>query len=180
MSNKTALIFSFALGVGVGVFSTWKYFRNKYEKIAQDEIDSVKEVFSKRAEIKKHQNKSDINVYQTLIEKNGYKNYSNEEHIDASTADEEEEEFMMGPYVITPDEFGEKDNYEQISLTYYIDGILADDFDEPIDDIDDVIGLTAVNHFGEYEPDSVFVRNDERKCDYEVLLDQREYSKIHE
>ena len=86
----------------------------------------------------------------------------------------------MGPYVITPDEFGEKDNYEQISLTYYIDGILADDFDEPIDDIDDVIGLTAVNHFGEYEPDSVFVRNDERKCDYEVLLDQREYSKIHE
>lgn len=180
MSNKMTLIFSFALGVGVGVFSTWKYFRNKYEEIAQDEIDSVKEVFSKRAEIKKHPDKSDINEYQTLIEKNGYKNYSNEEHIDASTADEEEEEFMMGPYVITPDEFGEKDDYEQISLTYYIDGILADDFDEPIDDIDDVIGLTAVNHFGEYEPDSVFVRNDERKCDYEVLLDQREYSKIHE
>ena len=36
----------------------------------------------------------------------------------------------------------------------------------------------ALNHFGEYEDDSVFVRCDERKCDYEILLDQRSFSEV--
>ena len=29
--------------------------------------------------------------------------------------------------------------------------------------------------FGEYEEDSVFVRDDERKIDYEILADTRNY-----
>ena len=35
-----------------------------------------------------------------------------------------------------------------------------------------------MSHFGEYEDDSVFVRNDDRKCDYEILMDQRLYSDV--
>jgi hypothetical protein len=82
------------------------------------------------------------------------------------------------PYVITPEEFGDLDDYETISLTYYADLILADDNDVIVDDIEDVVGFDSLNSFGEYEDDSVFVRNDRLKCDYEILLDQRKYSDV--
>ena len=38
----------FTAGVAIGVAASWKFFENKYKKIAQEEIDSVKEVFSRR------------------------------------------------------------------------------------------------------------------------------------
>ncbi len=44
-----------------------------------------------------------------------------------------------------------------------------------VDDIEETVGIDSLTHFGEYEDDSVFVRNDERKCDYEILLDHRDY-----
>ena len=81
-------------------------------------------------------------------------------------------------YIIRPDEFGEYDDYDTISLTYYADHILTDEDDEIVEDIEDKIGFDALSHFGEYEEDSVFVRNDRIKCDYEILLDQRKYSEV--
>ena len=85
---------------------------------------------------------------------------------------------MTGPYVITPEEFGELKEYETIELTYYADFVLADNRNNPIEDVDDVIGLDSLDHFGEYEDDSVFVRDDERKIDYQILLDPRKYSDV--
>ena len=70
------------------------------------------------------------------------------------------------------------DDYETFSLSYYSDGVVADDNDDLVDDVDEVIGLESLKHFGEYEDDSVFVRNDRLKCDYEILLDQRRYSDL--
>lgn len=84
----------------------------------------------------------------------------------------------MKPYVISPDEFGEFEDYERISLSYYADQILADEDDEKVEDVDNVVGLESLTHFGEFEDDSVFVRNDRLKCDYEILLDQRTYSDV--
>ena len=37
----------FSTGVAIGSFVTWKMVKTKYERIAQEEIDSVKETFSK-------------------------------------------------------------------------------------------------------------------------------------
>lgn len=46
------------------------------------------------------------------------------------------------PYVISPDDYGENDNYTQISLVYYAgDGVLADDEDEVVEDIEDILSL---------------------------------------
>lgn len=84
------------------------------------------------------------------------------------------------PHIITPEEFGENEEYDTISLTLYSDGVLADDADKPIDDVDEVIGKESLEHFGEYEDDSIFVRNDKLKCDYEVLIDERKYAQILE
>ena len=83
----------------------------------------------------------------------------------------------IGPYVISPEEFDEE-GYETISLTYYADGVLADEQNFPIEDVEDTVGKDALNSFGEYEDDSVYVRDDDKGIDYEILLDIRKYSEL--
>lgn len=89
-----------------------------------------------------------------------------------------DESEVVKPYIISPEEFGENDDYELICMTYYNDKVLADDDDNVVNDIEDTVGIEALSHFGEYEDDSVFVRNDILRCDYEILLDPREYSDV--
>lgn len=84
---------------------------------------------------------------------------------------------VEAPYVISPDEFGEIEGYTQISLTYFDDGILSDENGVIIDEPEDIVG-DALNHFGEYEEDSVFVRSDPKRCDYEILRDLRSYAEF--
>jgi len=186
--NKTINFMTFVLGVAVGSVVTWRYVEKKYEQIAQDEIDSVKEVFSKReaeftedteVQIKADnaREKPSIIEYAAHLHERGYTNYS--DMVDEKPEEVKEESMSIDkPYVITPEEFGDLDDYEIISLTYYADQILADDNDVIVDDIEDVVGFDSLNSFGEYEDDSVFVRNDRLKCDYEILLDQRKYSDV--
>ena len=116
--------------------------------------------------------------YTAKLREHGYTNYAD---IEPETKKEEEDEEFMDigtPYVIPPEEFGEFDDYEEIGLTYYADQVLTDDDDELVEDIEDTVGFDSLNHFGEYEDDSVFVRNDRLKCDYEILLDHRKYSDV--
>jgi len=187
MNNKTINFMIFVLGVAVGSVITRRYVEKKYEQIAQEEIDSVKEVFYKKmAEIAKKsaearikadnaKEKPDIIKYAARLREQGYTNYS--DMVDEKT-EEEESMSVDKPYVIAPEEFGELDDYETISLIYYADHVLADDNDEIVEDIENVVGFDSLNSFGEYEDDSVFVRNDRLKCDYEILLDQRRYSDV--
>jgi hypothetical protein len=107
------------------------------------------------------------------MKKLGYINYS-----DLKSEEGDRMEIDI-PYVITPEAFMEHEDYDHVTLTYYADGVLADENDEIIDNVDDVVGLESLKHFGEYEDDSVYVRNDGRKIDYEILLDNREYSEIN-
>ncbi len=185
--SRGAYVTTFFVGAMLGSAITWYFAKKKYEKIAQEEIDSVKEVFVK-SRIKEDlkvgeafhkglidgirdgekngiKTKPDISEYAELVQKYGGIVEKGKEAV-------VKEKY---PYVIPPEEFGEFDDYERISLTYYADGVLADDDGEVVDDVEDIVG-DALSHFGEYEDDSVFVRCDERKCDYEILLDHRAFS----
>lgn len=182
MSNKTVNLLIFAMGAAIGSVATWQYVKKKYEQIAQEEINSVKEVFSKkesessdvRVTVDMAKEKPNIAELASRLHEHGYTNYSNPSRENRK----EEAEPVNKPYVIAPEEFGEFDEYEQIGLTYYADHILTDENDELVEDVDDVVGFESLNRFGEYEDDSVFVRNDRLKCDYEILLDQRKYSDV--
>lgn len=164
----------FTFGAVGGAIVAGQYFRKKYERIAREEIDSVKEVFAKRkpeagdvrAKANRAKEKPVVTEYAAMVHKRDYKSKKEE-----NTMNDE-------PYVITPEEFGAKDDYDVVSFTYYADKLLADENDELVDDIKNVVGYDALNSFGEYEDDSVFVRNDRLKCDYEVLLDERKYMDI--
>lgn len=181
MINK---ILIFAAGVAIGSAVTWKVIKNKYEKLADEEIASVKEVWSKKhstdedvveanekdsktditQQPKKNQDFKDYRAIQEIIDENGYK----------------EEENYMDKYVISPEEYGESELPSE-SLTYWADGVVTDEanciMDE--DDIEETIGGDALTHFGEYEDDSVFVRNETLAKEYEILMDTRRFSDVY-
>lgn len=167
------------IGVVVGCTGTWKLAKKQHE----EEIRSVKETYSRRGAVvvkpvgddddaeKMQQRKESVVAYAERLRIEGYLSGEGEKQEDPHSVEDT-------PYVISPDEFGEMDGYETVSLTFYSDGTLADDNDEMIEDIEEIVGSDFRDHFGEYEEDSVFVRNDKRKCDYEILADQRPYSDI--
>lgn len=190
MSSKGMAFLAFIAGAGIGSVCTWQLLKRKYELIAQEEIDSVKAAYATRetgkslvegfcnglkvAEDRTQKDEGDVDFkkYASIIQKEGYTDYSR------SVEEKKGEAFVEKPYVISPEEFGEFEEYEKISLTYYADEVLADENDEEVDDVDEIVGDESLNHFGDYEDDSVFVRNDRLKCDYEILLDQRNYSDV--
>ena len=83
---------------------------------------------------------------------------------------------MYKPEVVAPEETWEKD-YPTISLTYYEgDQTLTDDQDKIITNVAELVGEDFASHFGEYEDDSVFIRNDKIGVYYEILRDYGSYS----
>lgn len=192
---KATNLIAFAIGAAVGSVTTWYLVKKKYEQIAQEEIDSVKEVFgskikydgpqdSDEAKAAFNREKPSVAEYAKLLSKEGYTNYSNSEtSTTADTESDKEEEkveapSLTSPYVISPDQFREFEDYDVISLRYYADHILADEDDRIVEDVEGIVGFESLNHFGEYEEDSVFVRNDRLKVDVEILLDQRDYNDV--
>lgn len=177
-------VLSFLGGAAVGSLITWKCVEKKYADIAEEEINSVKEVFTvPKVEIKKNPgvekqenisktatNKPSLAEYARKLKDGGYINYSNKPDIDEpkKVVDDEEK-----PYVIDPDMFGDDDEYDRVSLTLYADGILADE-DDTIINAEEVVG-DALDHMGEYEDDAVHVCNPLRKIYYEILADGRSY-----
>lgn len=171
--------FVFTLGFAVGVLSTWGYLKKKYEILAQEEINSVKSVFSKKNYEKQGEKitealKDELNDpdYKVIDEVKKYDTYMEKPENDELKPKNDR---LDKPYVISPDAFGEFENYERIGLIYYSDNVLTDEDDEIVDDIENIVGFEALSHFGEYEEDSVYVRNDRIKCDFEILKDNKEY-----
>ena len=178
----------FAVGAAIGSAVTWKFVKTKYERIAQEEIDSVKEVFSKRAAeddqldelanaandaIEKMNKQLDIRECAAIIQREGYTDYTKEKDVKGVANNDR-------PYVIEPEDYDTLDGYDAMELTYFGDKVLAHYNGEIIDEdeADEMIGLESLEKIGEYENDAVHVRNDSMECDFEVLLDLRNYSDV--
>lgn len=178
--NKTINgLLIFVGGAAVGSLTAWQVTKNYYAQRAQMEIDSVKEVFSKKfaEDVEEEENnvrprvigdKPSLEEYAKILNEKKYRPNDYIEEGDADETDEEE------PEVITPDEFGELD-YETVYLTYYADSVLATELDDVIEDIGGTIGQRSILHFGEYEEEILHVRNHQLRTDYEVTLDSRSF-----
>ena len=179
MNSSIKNLFIFAVGATIGSAVTWKLVKDKYESLANEEIASAYEHMkhskniplfsdgnSEDSETDSHVTLDKLREYKAIVDKY------------AAALVEEEVNDVEKPYVIKPEEFGEILEYESISLTYYADGVLADEYDDVIDDVDEIVGEESLTTFGQYEDSAVFVRNDARKTDYEILLDLRNYSDV--
>ena len=186
IKNGLTNVLIFATGAAIGSVVTWKLVKDKYAQIAQEEIDSVKEVFSRRESgtPKKEEDteestdeeerllwgEEDIQEAEDLAASCGYFNYSGLEMKKA--------EDKIKPYVIAPEEYGEKDDYEIETLYCFECGTLTNNLNEPVDDVENLVGKDFRDHIGDYEDDCVHIRNDELKTDFEILQDMRRYSDL--
>lgn len=79
------------------------------------------------------------------------------------------------PYIIDYPtyEYDRPDGYFASIIHYYTDGIYATEDDEvlAVTEVDDMIGLDAIDHFGTnpHDKDTVYIRNDSRRMDYELI-----------
>lgn len=197
MTSALNKMFIFIIGASIGSLVTWKLLEKRYNKMMNEEMRSMKEECNKKIgqtpdpeatvknESESEEKKDDTipdadtlkELYRKVLEKSKYSedkdygfemnHYTNMDDISAKP-----------PYVVSPEEFGNADGYDIISLNYYVDGVLADDWNDPIEDIEGTVGRDSLNHFGEYEDDSVFVRNDRLKVEYEILLSSRKFSDV--
>ena len=159
-NNGLYFVIGFVFGFVVG----YECAKSAGDKAKSEEVEALEEYYKGKLEEKND----------PVIEKNNAikraEEIAKEHKYGATPAVSAFDNPSEGPYQITPELFGEFDDYEQICLKYYENGVLVDD-DEVLDDIEinDAVGLGFSEHFGEYEMDAVYIRNDERRCDYEIL-----------
>ena len=188
----------FITGAAIGSVVTWKLIEKKYKDLADEEIESVIETFKNRKpRITKDNVKETvekvINKYkepketvEDIVTAEGY-SIEDEEETDEDddsnyTVDVDPGIEVIVPYVITPEQFGEYSEYGTKTLTYYADNVLTDEIDNPItsDEMETIIGPDALDHFGEYEDDSVYIRDEMNEMDYEILKSEKTFSEIQE
>ena len=186
----------FVAGAAIGSVVTWKLIEKKYKDLADEEIESVKETFKNRkSSITKDEVKETVEkvinkwkepkeTVEDIVTSEGYYTEDEEE-----TEEDDESNYTVDvdpgvevivPYVITPEQFGEYDEYGTKTLTYYADNVLTDEIDNPItsDEMITMIGPDALDHFGEYEDDSVYIRDETNEMDYEIKKSKKMFSEI--
>lgn len=200
MNTRLINVFAFAAGAAIGSVVTWKILKTKYRQTIDEEVnkqvESVKEAYNEFCkdaystvkgelkeledtinnmpeEIPENIHNIDIRQYRSLLTDEEYNDY---------TKAEGGAEMTKKPYVIPPEEYGEKLGYDMVSLQYYADGVLVDDAYnkyEP-DEIEALVGLESLKHFGDHEddPDVVYVRNEDRETDYEILAVEDRYEDL--
>lgn len=203
MNSYVKSTISFMAGAAVGAGLAIIFLKKKYDQMYQESAARMEEVYSELIKeqvpyeteggedpevlARLNREKPDLNEYARSIAKE-HKFVDYTKHAEIKTAGEIKEEHLekeaeepkkdIDIYTIDPNDFGEFDDYGHIFLTYYSDGILAEGEDILDDDeIENCVGLDYEDHFGEYEDDSVHIRNDRLKCDYEILADERTFEK---
>ena len=191
MKGTLSNLFIFTAGAVVGAIVTLKLVQEKYDRLYHEEVESYRDMMREKLDeeieekteetmerigqtLKNATEKPDIRTYAAKIQKEGYTDYAKTGKDGTSEPETVEDD---GPEVIEPDEFGELEDYDQVYLTYY-DGVLADDRDEVIEDVDNVVGTDSLSQIGKYAEDTVHVRNDFWHTYYEILRDKRNYADV--
>lgn len=188
----------FVAGAAIGSVVTWKLIEKKYKDLADEEIESVIETFKNRKpRITKDNVKETVEkvinkykepkeIVEDIVTAERY-SIENEEEIDEDdesnyTVNIDNDDTVITPYVIEPERFGEYNEYGTKTLTYYADNVLTDEIDNPItsEEMVTMIGPDALDHFGEYEDDSVYIRDEMNEMDYEILKSEKTFSEIQE
>lgn len=173
----------FAAGALTGSAAAYIFLKEKFAQKSQEEIDSVIQAFrgdepqtanDPEEPAQSFTETSSIDdmkaTYQTKL-----RDYR--KAFEAKTKEDEMRERTASiPYVISPSEVN-FDEYDSAELIYYADGVLADTDDHVVTDIPGMVG-DALQHFGEYEDDSVLVNNDRLKLCIEIIRDSRTYKDV--
>lgn len=185
---KSILTFIAGLAIGVGV--TYVIQKNRYEEMVKEEIDDLRDHMKEKktkvsseygdtCDDKKETEECDFN--EERLKREVEYEHELKKHNYTSNDDSETEKFNA-PYVVTPEEFASLSGWEVISYNYYDDDIIANDDNEELDEenISWTLGMSTEEvqaQFGIYEDDSVYVRNEQLKTDFEILRQNENYTR---
>ena len=168
--NKNNIL-SFLVGAAVGSFAT--YFIMKKKKFDSD--------FEVIETIKRSPKKEESKPAQDEIKTEDEIKKNNKEYISyvkMYTNNDVKIDDIVKPHVISEEEFDTTDYKVESLMWYQSSNILCDDMDQIIEDdlIDNLIGdKTILKTFEETDSDCIYIRDDVKKIDYEILLSLRDY-----
>lgn len=188
-SIKTALVGLVGLiaGAAGGYFVGSFLMKRHYEQHIDEELQSVRDEFANQlvvlndkiknddiSEVVKDDKKNEVpNANGSTV--NDYRFIVDSINKKVDVKDEESE-----PTLIDEVEFGEDFSYEEVTLFYYDDKILADDELNIIDEPEFIIG-DALNRFKDDEElEDVYVKNEKTKQYFEILRDHENYWEVRQ
>lgn len=169
----------FGAGALVGAVVAAKAVREKYQQEAEEEIAEMREYYrekqqeTKTEEVKEEKDES-TEEYKEIVKDEGYTNYTQYNDVKPEEKIDDDVEDEWTPSIIDPEEFGEDPSYDTATLTYFKDGVLADEVDEVMDP--KMVGEENLKIFDEFGARSIYVRNDEHMIDFEIIRDEYPYS----
>lgn len=200
VSSFTTVFIGYKIGYSRG--------KKANEGLANDEVASVKKALEDHYEkklrlltegalIKKDENKPlDTPPTETKVAKGTkvivkgsnvdygkpYRSESEQDRIPGNPGNEiknltKEEVDTTKPYIITAEEFNDSENDCQ-TLFYSKDKVLTDDDYNQISNVGIVGGYVLLDQMGKYDADCLYVRDEAKGIDYEILLEQRTFDKL--
>ena len=155
-----------------------KYHTEKNEEEPVEEADPIIE----KSSIDDTKDEYKGKVQYLAYDKMGLEGADQEAESEESSDVDPEAEFPQDdapgvPYVISAQQFAtEYPFFDKVTLEYYEhNGILVDEDGVHVEDIDETIGKDSLLRIGEYEPDVVYVRNEELNVDFEVCRIRRDF-----
>ena len=135
------------------------------------------------------ENDDEMTEYEKFVESDMLKHQDHNQRVNYSSSinykdiPEEDRPYREDDaFVIAPEHFGEDEDMDVCTLYYFADGTLTDDNYVPVDDVIFTVGEDALDSFGTYEEDCVYVENPKLHSYFEILKDPRtfdEYTDEH-
>lgn len=83
------------------------------------------------------------------------------------------------PEIIASNEYGIDTDYSEIELRFYLDSqLITDDWDIPLENMEDTVGPTVLPYMCENPDATLYVRNDRLKAYYEIVPMSYDYPGI--
>lgn len=199
MNNRLVNIIVFLAGSFVGVAGSYYFIKKHFENIFNEDlqerrlahIEANSQTDNKTSEEKSNanRNKLDISSYMGAMENYGspYTHVDYSKPVPEEASNEEQPViknlFQEEIHIISQGEFVDNDHdesWEAIGLTFFKDGVLADENNDEFKDPEHFVGpISNIDHFFLIsDSDVVYVRNPMLKIDYEICYDNRCYSDV--
>ncbi len=179
--NKLLYLATFAVGGVIGSLGTFYYLNRKFQQDLEKEITAYKEMHDSNEEIKNERPEPEPEPEPEPIPE---ETVSYEKIVSSYIPKEKEEPNMNNAHqidraklyldpirIIDEEQYGNGD-YDIELVTYYEDGLLADENDDLFEDAEDIIGREALMRLQDPDDDVdvLYIRNDQMLKDYEVFI----------
>ena len=189
--NVLKYLAAFSAGAGVGWFITKKCYDKYFDEVLEDYDNLIEEIDKLNKDGDATDDKleeddipekppvkiivdepdnvyTDVEDYHEILLKQKY-----------NTAEKKVRKIVDHPFEIEMGEYGTVYDYNLVQLNYYADEVLTDEYDNVVDDVEEIIG--DVLDTADLIPYSdIYVRNDAKRCDYKIFIDPKTFERLCE